>query len=146
MSDTETPERLIFVSHSSRDTWVAKRISEAITAAGATPFLDEADIEVGDDFEDQILSSLERADELVVLLTPWSLDRPWVWSELGAAWMRRIPIVAILHGISSAEFQARPGVPIFLKKRDLIDLNDIDLYFAELKRRVMRAHPERETP
>jgi hypothetical protein len=28
---------------------------------------------------------------LVVLLTPWALERPYVWIELGASWGRRIP-------------------------------------------------------
>ncbi|MGH2610872.1 MAG: toll/interleukin-1 receptor domain-containing protein, partial [Tepidiformaceae bacterium] len=62
--------RFVFVSHSARDTWVAKRLAEAIEATGATAFLDEADIDVGADFEEDVLEFLEKADELVVLLTP----------------------------------------------------------------------------
>ena len=99
-------------------------------------FLDEAEIEVGGDFEDEILDSLDRADELVVLLTPWALERPYVWAECGAAWSRRIPIVILLQGITPAEFQLRPGVPVFLKKRNMIDLNAIDEYLAELRKRA----------
>jgi hypothetical protein len=33
-------KRLVFVSHSSRDTWVAKQIAREILNCGATPFLD----------------------------------------------------------------------------------------------------------
>ncbi len=44
------PRRLVFVSHSSRDTWVAKQIAREIGQAGAETFLDAASIEVGDDF------------------------------------------------------------------------------------------------
>lgn len=76
---------LVFISHSSRDTWVAKQIAREISACGASAFLDEADVEVGDDFEERILEFLEKANELLVLLTPWALDRPYVWAELGAA-------------------------------------------------------------
>jgi hypothetical protein len=47
--------------------------------------LDEAQVDAGADFEQDILSFLERADELVVLLTPRALDRPYVWAEIGAA-------------------------------------------------------------
>lgn len=79
------PKRLVFVSHSSRDTWVAKQIARDIKACGAVPFLDESDIEAGGDFEDAILAFLSKADELVVLLTPWALDRPYIWAEIGAA-------------------------------------------------------------
>src|SRR5215831_5509027 len=44
--------RLIFVSHSGQDTWVARQIANGISAAGARPFLDEADVNVGADFEE----------------------------------------------------------------------------------------------
>jgi len=129
-------KRFIFISHSSRDTWIAKQIAREISSCGATPFLDEAEIEVGEDFEENILSFLEKAHELLVLLTPWALDRPYVWAELGAAWGRRIPIVGILHGMTPTELQSKPGIPVFLKKRDLVDINEIELYFQQLKLRV----------
>jgi len=74
----------------------------------------------------------------VVLLTPWALERPYVWAEIGAAWGRRIPIVALLLGISAAELQMRPGIPVLLKKRDLLELNDIEVYLAQLAARVER--------
>lgn len=125
-----------FVSHAGADTWVAKQLAHAISDCGATAFLDDAEIHVGASFEDDILAFLAKADELVVLLTPWALGRPYVWAELGAAWGRRIPIVALLHGMTIAELQIRPEIPIFPKKRDLISLNDVDVYFDQLCRRV----------
>ena len=73
---------------------------------------------------------------MVVLLTPWALDRPYVWAEIGAAWGRRIPIVALLLGLTPAELQSRSGVPVLLKKRDLLLLNEIDLYLGQLAARV----------
>jgi len=135
---TTSHQWFIFISHSRRDTWVAKQIAREITACGASAFLDEADVEVGDDFEERILEFLDKAHELLVLLTPWALERPYVWAELGAAWARRIPIVGVLQGLSAAELQSRASIPIFLKRRDLIDINDIDRYFAELAIRVSR--------
>ena len=103
-------------------------------------------IDVGADFEEDIPAFLEKADELVVLITPWALERPYVWAELGAAWGRRIPIVGLLQGLSAAELQSRPGVPILLKRRDLLPLNDIDVYLGQLRGRVggsPEAIPER---
>ncbi len=133
---TTGTERLVFVSHAGDDTWIAKQIARGITEAGARPFLDEADVDVGAEFEEDIREFLEQAHELVVLITPQSLTRPYVWAEIGAAWIRRIPIVAVLHGVSPAEFQMVPGAPIFVKKRSPIRLNDIDVYFEQLARRV----------
>jgi len=134
--------RLVFISHSARDTWVARQIAREVSACGAKPFLDEADIDVGGDFEEDILAFLKKADELVVLLTPWALDRPYVWAELGAAWGRQIPVVALLLGLTPSEVQARPGVPVFLKRRNLIELNDIESYLKQLRARVKRAKKE----
>jgi len=136
--NAEPPERLVFVSHSGEDTWVAKQIAREIEGCGGKPFLDEAEIDAGADFEEDIRRFLERAHELVVLLTPWALERPYVWIELGAAWGRRIPIVALLLGITPSELQSRPGVPVLLKKRDLLQLNDIEEYLGQLRRRAER--------
>src|SRR5271165_479993 len=119
---SRAPRRLVFVSHSGKDTWVAKQIAREIEARGATSFLDEAQVDAGADFEEDILDFLQRAHELVVLLTPWALERPYVWAEIGAAWVRRIPIVALLLGITVPELQTRPGIPVLLKKRDLLEL------------------------
>jgi len=116
--------------------WVAKQIAREIEARGATPFLDETHIDAGADFEENILNFLERAHELVVLITPWALDRPYVWAEIGAAWTRRIPIVALLLGLTPSDLQTRPGIPVLLKKRDLLPLNDIDTYLEQLAARV----------
>ena len=126
----------MFISHSSKDTWVARQVAREIEITGAKAFLDEADIDVGTDFEEDIREFLVRAHELVALLTPWALDRPYVWAELGAAWARGIPIVALLLGLTPGELQSRPGVPVFLKKRDLLELNDIDTYLQQLGKRV----------
>ena len=129
-------KRLVFVSHSSKDTWVAQRIADAIHELGAEAFLDEAEIEVGADFEKDILAFLNRAHELVVLITPWALDRPYVWAELGAAWGRRIKIVAVLHGLTAAELQAKPGIPVFLKERNMVEINQVGTYLKQLARRI----------
>ncbi len=129
-------KRLVFISHSSTDTWVARQISTCVEEKGAVSFLDEAEIDAGADFEEDILTFLEKADELVVLLTPWALDRPYVWAELGAAWGKRIPIVALLLGITPGELQSKPGIPVLLKKRNLLALNDVSTYLDQLENRI----------
>ena len=96
MARSAPPKRMVFVSHSAKDTWVARQVAREIAQCGAEAFLDEAEIDVGGDFEEEILDFLDKADELVVLMTPWALERSYVWAELGAAWVRRIPIVILL--------------------------------------------------
>jgi len=136
MSQERSSGWTVFISHSGTDTWVAQQIAREIEACGAVPFLDEANIAVGDDFEDRILEALEEAQELVVLLTPWALSRPYVWAEIGAAWGRRIPIIAILYGLTAGDIQSNPGVPVIIKRRDFIELNNIGIYLDELRQRI----------
>jgi len=127
---------LVFISHAGTDTWVAKQIAEKIEACGAQIFLDEAHIAVGEDFEEHILHALGNASELLVLLTPWSLKRPYIWAEIGAAWYKRIPIIGVLYGLTPGELHAQAGVPILIKRRDLIDINQLDTYLLQLRERI----------
>ena len=91
-----------------------------VAACGAKSFLDEAEIDVGADFEEEILSFLERADELLVLLAPWALDRLYIWAEIQAAWGRRVPIAGLLHGITAAELQSKAGIPVLLNPKTAV--------------------------
>lgn len=127
---------LAFISHSGEDTWIARKLSVDCEDVGVKTFLDEAQIAVGARFEQEILDALRRADELVVLITPWALQRPYVWLEIGAAWLRGIPIIVILLGVGPAEFQAKASIPVALKERNLISLNGVDRYLGELGQRA----------
>lgn len=126
----------VFISHAGTDTWVARRIAEKIDERGGAAFLDEEDIAIGEDFEERMLAALECSDELLVLLTPWALKRPYVWTEVGAAAIRRIPIVGVLHGQDLRDLQRRSGVPLQILRRNLIDLNGLDRYLQELGQRI----------
>lgn len=136
MTSVANNSSLVFVSHAGDDTWVARQIARELESRGATPFLDEADVDVGAEFEEDIRDFLDKANELLVLCTPWSFGRPYIWAEIGAAWIRRIPIVVVLHGLTRKDFQSQPNAPVFLKKRNIIQLNDIDTYFTELETRI----------
>jgi hypothetical protein len=104
---TGNPPRLVFVSHSGADTWVARQIAKEISTRGGQPFLDEADVDVGAEFEDDIRESLDKADELVVLFTPWALTRPYVWTE--PRLFTSAPDIrgAALQGRSEGSFRSR---------------------------------------
>lgn len=137
---------LVFISHSSKDTWVAERIAQEVSNCGASSFLDEHNVDVGRDFDEEIRQSLNQSNELLVLLTPWALERPYIWAELGAAWVRSILIVGVLHGVSRTELQSNPAIPVFLKERNLIELNDLNEYFRQLTKRVAAGLTEQPEP
>jgi hypothetical protein len=80
----------VFLSHSHKDRWIARQCARLIEEA-AKPyvevFFDEKDIEGGQSIPDSVRTGIEGCDEFVVLLSPYSKDRPWVLTEVGAAWV-----------------------------------------------------------
>ena len=128
----------VFISHSGADTWIARKIAEHCKAVSAETFLDEEQIAIGAVFETDILDALKKSDELVVLFTPWALERPYVWLEIGAAWYKEIPIIAVLLGVTPNQIQEHPRTPIAIKERNIIELNNIDRYFTQLSERIVK--------
>jgi TIR domain len=143
MSAESAPTRgdhyAVFISHAAADLWVARQLSGHIQRCGASTFLDEADVEYGDDFEERILAAVRSCQELIVLLTPWSIKRPYIWLEIGAIWGQGKRIVGVLYGLTPNELVGQEGTPALLKRIDLVELNRIDLYFDQLKGRIGRA-------
>jgi hypothetical protein len=133
-ADVETPYQ-VFISHATADKWLATTICEKIEAIGATTFRDDRDIKGGDDIPEEILRHIEESKEVLVLLTPESITRPWVMVEVGAAWaLREKRIVAILH------YTSFDTIPAVMKSKKAFPLNDFDRYLDELEKRVRGTH------
>lgn len=134
---TNGAEYRIFVSHGWVDRWVAMQIERAIRVdCGAQTFLDVYDVEKGDDIEARIFEELPRCDELLVLFTPWSVDRNWLWVELGAARALNLRIVAVLYQVQLADIEREKGGSAFLRAKNLVEINELDTYFKELCARI----------
>jgi TIR domain-containing protein len=126
----------VFVSHAYVDRWVAGQVAKEVEGLGAICFLDSQVLETGDALDAELREALEGADELVVLLTPAALGRPYVWLEIGASWGRGIRIAGLLYGITTAELASRDGTPAFMSGIVLRDINEFGRYAQELKKRV----------
>lgn len=128
---------LVFVSHASVDTWVARQIARHIEVApGGAVFLDAVDIEKGDDYDERIRHAVNACRELVVLMTPAANESKNVWMEVGAMWGRGERIVGILYGITADEVRADPRMPQGFRKLQLVDINDTDTYLAQVAARI----------
>ena len=126
----------VFVSHSAKDRWIAKQVASLIEKTGGygvKTFLDEKDIEGGEAIPDSIRRSIRECNEFLVLLSRYSIDRPWVLIEMGAAWGLRKYIVAIIDKVTPEE------MPDIISPYKAIDLNDFDKYLDQLCRRVRKA-------
>ena len=126
----------VFISHGARDMWIAKQIGRCINDVGAQIFLDAYDLATGDDIESRIWANLKGCDELLALFTPQSDRRGWVWMEIGAARAMSKRVAAVLYGVTVADLEREHGAGPILRLLAR-DLNEIDLYFDELRARCV---------
>jgi hypothetical protein len=130
----------VFVSHGSQDLWLAGQIAKEIQCLGASPFLDEMNIPKGSrDFKKVIREQISTSHEFIALFTPWSAMRSWVWIEMGAAWNREIPILAVFYGMHVNDLDKTNQGKAILEDINIINLNDFDVYFKQLRARVCGA-------
>ncbi len=134
------PRYRVFISHGTADTWVAEQIAGCLRSCGAETFIDNDDLHKGDDFKHVIRTQVNSCDELVALFTPWSARRNWVWVEIGAAWANRKRVVVVLYQVTLGDLDAGGGRAI-LNDLNLVEINEIERYFQEVKGRIKGRKP-----
>lgn len=121
---------LVFISHSSKDRWIARQMAEIIERRakryGVRTFLDEVDLKGGDRIPATIKANLHACQEFVILLSPHSVTRQWVLAELGGAWTLDKRIMAITYDLTAEK------IPDIIEQDKSYDLNDFDRYVVEL--------------
>jgi TIR domain len=129
----------VFVSHGSADRWVAEQIARRLKRdCRCETFIDVFDVEKGDDIEHRVFEELPKCDELIALLTPLSVNRSWVWAEIGAARSHDVRIVPVLYGVTLADLDKDGGGKAFLGAKNCVELNNFEAYLREVSRRSKR--------
>jgi hypothetical protein len=87
-------KRAIFISHAQEDAPLAEVVKvqiEKVFGKGVAVFVSSIPgaIPPGSDWLDSILRNLVSSDAFFVLLTPNSMQRRFVWFEIGFSWLRR---------------------------------------------------------
>jgi hypothetical protein len=126
----------VFISHGWHDRWIAKQMARAIADCGAMPFIDIFDIKKGDRIESKVHQGLETSHELVALLTPWSVDRNWVWAEIAGVWALRKRYCGVLYGLTIAEIERDRGGLAMLAPTNILSIDEFDDYIRELQERI----------
>jgi hypothetical protein len=126
----------IFISHATVDKWLARVVCDKLEAVGATTFRDDRDIRGGDDIPEEIFRQIRQSQEFLVLLTPASVNRPWVLLEVGAACGCEPPprIIAVRYYVET------DSIPSLIKAKKGFHLNELDAYLAEVTSRVEGRH------
>jgi hypothetical protein len=97
------PEFDLFISYAAGDTAIADELRSDLERVGLRCFMAEKDIQVATEWQDSIRAALIGSKRILVLLTPRSINRPWVLMETGAAWALGKPLIPALSHIAASE-------------------------------------------
>ena len=101
----------LFISHISEEAEVAallKRMLQKDFGRVVTCFAssDIGCIGAGENWLVAIERAMDRAKAVIVLCSKASVHRPWVQFEIGAAWMKHVPIIPVCHsGMKMTDLQ-----------------------------------------
>lgn len=132
---TERP--LIFVSHASVDADLAKVLGEQIESVLGSEnievFVSSNDdaIDAGTAWFERVVNALQKTEALVVLLTPNSVDRRWVWFEVGYIW-RKMDAEKHIYPLAISSSQSIPHPLNTLQAKFLDSEGQIKNFFDRL--------------
>ncbi len=93
----------MFISYSRADAATADALRTALESYGVGVRLDRASIQAGDSWAELILTDLEAADAIVVLLSPESVKSEWVDREIVAAIAGGKRVIPVTLGVDTAQ-------------------------------------------
>jgi hypothetical protein len=133
----------VFISYSRWDEEFARKLVADLRTEGfLDPWLDVADIKLGDRWETKIEEAITSAELMLVLLSSASVKSQWVIREAELAASKgkgRVIPVIIDEGAKSA-------VPLVLKQIQWLDLSTPDLYALGLHQLSNLAAPKKTKP
>ena len=123
---------LVFVSHATYDKFLAKVLCEKLESSvvGAATFRDDRDIDGGDSIPETIKAKIRECDELLILLTPESIQHDWIKLEIGMAEILDKRIIPLLYHVDP---EVIPGI---LRDKRAFRLDEIDDYLQIVSKRV----------
>jgi TIR domain len=121
---------LVFLSHSTRDTWIASAVAERIRLEGGEVWIDIDELVGGDSIYQKIIEAVDSCDEAIVLMSPHSVNSGWVLFELGAICGQRKRVTPILTHVEPSAIPVMPGIKA-------VDINQLDhLFLPDLAQRI----------
>jgi hypothetical protein len=93
----------VFISYAAGDSAIADELRNELQTKGLKCFMAEKDIQVATEWQDSIRAALLGSKRILVLLTPRSVNRPWVLMETGAAWALGKGLIPALSHVAANE-------------------------------------------
>ena len=101
------PIRLAFFSYVHEDAEFALRLAKDLRAAGAAVWIDRLDIKVGQYRDRAVEEALAECPQLLLILSPNSVDSPKVMSEVSFALEQGKTILPVIHHECKIPFRLR---------------------------------------
>jgi hypothetical protein len=98
-----TREFDVFISYAAGDSAIADELRNDLEKNGLNCFMAQKDIQVATEWQDSIRAALIASKRVLVLLTPRSINRPWVLMETGAAWALGKALIPALSQVAANE-------------------------------------------
>lgn len=125
----------VFISSTQKDSDLARDLARRLESAGVSVVsVDET--RAGAQFKAAIDRSLREADELVLIVSPDSVNSPSLMFEMGAAFFARKRVTPVLVGIDPSE------LPTPLKYVPSVKYSDLQDYISEIGKRTAAPQPE----
>lgn len=93
--DLKVKRPIVFISHAASDALIAELVKgeiDRVFAKAIDVFATSVpgSLPPGTDWLEQVRKHLDAASVVLVLITPTSINRPWVWFEVGASWNKMV--------------------------------------------------------
>jgi hypothetical protein len=107
----------VYLAHASEDKdAMARPLAERLMAAGIEVWFDEWEIRTGESLKRRMEQGLEDCTHFIVLLTPASIGKPWVETEIDAGFLRSV----------------QEGVR-FMGLRHKVEISDLSIFLRALR-------------
>lgn len=86
----------VFISYSNQDEKIASELCSELANVGFSCFMAEKGIHVSEKWEQKIREALKSSEQILLLITPRSINSQWVLMETGAAWILQKKLIPLL--------------------------------------------------
>jgi hypothetical protein len=120
----------VFLSHTHADKPFVRRLAVDLQSHGLDYWLDEAEIKIGESLVQKIREGIDNFDYLIAVLSPNSIESPWVQRELDIATNQeiagqKVKVLPVMY--------KRVEMPGFLLGKRYADFSDPESYSKALK-------------
>lgn len=107
MAQPSSSQRVVYLAHASEDKEIALPLAKGLIERGIDVWYDNWEIRAGDSLRRKMEAGLENCTHFLVLLSPNSIDKPWVAEEIDVGLLRAVEgtskFIGLRSGISLKE-------------------------------------------